>query len=123
MSRRSQINRHYTQVTFALSAGWNRFRSYGAERVAGIRKCEGQGQEDPAARVVVDPSIIAALRAQGHSWSTIRREMDLGKRTAQRAFCSLERDKSGEYVAVPTWVDNPNYLSNGCCVELEKINP
>jgi hypothetical protein len=40
-----------------------------------------------------------------------------------RSFDSLTLDKSGAYVAVTTWVDNPNYGSNGCCVELQKINP
>ena len=38
-------------------------------------------------------------------------------------YSHVWRDKSGEYVAVPTWIANPNYQSNGCCVELEKINP
>jgi DNA invertase Pin-like site-specific DNA recombinase len=62
-------------------------RSLIAERVrAGIRNARAKGKRIGRPRVTVNPSRIAALRAQGHSWSTICRETGLGKGTAQRAF-------------------------------------
>ena len=65
-------------------------RSLIAERVrAGIRNARAKGKRLGRPRVAVDASRIAALRAQGHSWGTIRRETGIAKGTAQRAFYSL----------------------------------
>jgi DNA invertase Pin-like site-specific DNA recombinase len=65
-------------------------RSLIAERVrAGIRNARAKGKKLGRPRVAVDSARIAALRAQGHSWGTIRRETGVGKGTAQRAFYSL----------------------------------
>ena len=64
-------------------------RSLIAERVrAGIRNARAKGKRIGRPRVTVDASRIAALRAQGHSWSTICRETGIGKGTAQRALSS-----------------------------------
>jgi hypothetical protein len=41
--------------------------------------------------VIVDPSRIASLREQGHSWSQITAEMKIGKGTAQRALVRLPK--------------------------------
>jgi len=65
-------------------------RSLIAERVrAGIRNARAKGKRLGRPKVTVDVSRIAALRAQGHSWGTIRRETGITKGTAQRAFYSL----------------------------------
>jgi len=65
-------------------------RSLIAERVrAGIRNARAKGKRLGRPRVAVDGARIAALRSQGHSWDTIRRETGIGKGTAQRAFYSL----------------------------------
>ena len=70
-------------------------RSLICERVrAGIRNARAKGKRIGRPRVAVDPSKIAALRTQGHSWSTIRRETGLGKGTAQRAFYRLGRSSA-----------------------------
>jgi DNA invertase Pin-like site-specific DNA recombinase len=71
-------------------------RSLIAERVrAGIRNARAKGKTLGRPKVAVDASRIAALRAQGHSWCTIRRETGLAKGTAQRAFYNLPQ------IAVP----------------------
>jgi len=65
-------------------------RSLIAERVrAGIRNARAKGKRLGRPRIAVDCARIAALRAQGHSWGTICREMAVGKGTAQRAFYGL----------------------------------
>ena len=65
-------------------------RSLIAERVrAGIRNARAKGKRLGRPRVAVDASRIAALRSQGHSWSTIHRETGLAKGTLQRAFYGL----------------------------------
>ena len=65
-------------------------RSLIAERVrAGIRNARPKGKRLGRPRVAVDASRIAALRAQGRSWSTICREVGVSKGSAQRAFYSL----------------------------------
>jgi len=65
-------------------------RSLIAERVrAGIRNARAKGKRLGRPRIAVDASRIAALRSQGHSWGTIRRETGIAKGTAQRAFYSL----------------------------------
>jgi len=57
---------------------------------AGIRNARAKGKKlGGRPRVAVDASRIAALRSQGHSWGTIRRETGIAKGTAQRAFYSL----------------------------------
>jgi uncharacterized protein DUF3864 len=62
-------------------------RSLIAERVhAGIRNARAKGKRPGRPRTAVDAARIAALRAQGCSWSTICRETGIGKGTAQRAF-------------------------------------
>jgi DNA invertase Pin-like site-specific DNA recombinase len=67
-------------------------RSLIAERVrAGIRNARAKGKQLGRPRVAVDGAMIAALRSQGHSWGTIRRETGIGKGTAQRAFYSLPK--------------------------------
>jgi DNA invertase Pin-like site-specific DNA recombinase len=65
-------------------------RSLIAERVrAGIRNAQAKGRRCGRPRVAVDAHRIASLRAQGASWSTIRRETGVSKGTAQRAAASL----------------------------------
>jgi len=67
-------------------------RSLIAERVrAGIRNARAKGKRLGRPRVAVDGAMIAALRSQGHSWGTIRRETGIGKGTAQRAFYGLPK--------------------------------
>jgi DNA invertase Pin-like site-specific DNA recombinase len=62
-------------------------RSLTCERVrAGIRNARAKGKRLGRPRVVVDPTRIVALRAQGHSWGMICRETGWGKGTVQRAF-------------------------------------
>jgi DNA invertase Pin-like site-specific DNA recombinase len=68
-------------------------RSLIAERVrAGLRNARAKGKQLGRPRVVVDPSRIAALRAQGCSWSKIVTEMGIGKGTAQRAYWGLPKN-------------------------------
>jgi len=65
-------------------------RSLIAERVrAGIRNVRAKGKRIGRPRVAVDPARIAALRAQGRSWSEVCSETGVGKGTAQRAFSTL----------------------------------
>jgi DNA invertase Pin-like site-specific DNA recombinase len=65
-------------------------RSLIAERVrAGIRNARAKGKRLGRPRIAVDASRVAALRAQGYSWSAVCRETGLGKGTAQRAFYGL----------------------------------
>jgi len=65
-------------------------RSLIQERVrVGLRNARAKGRKLGRPRVAVDASRIAAVRGQGHSWGTFRRETGIGKGTAQRAFYSL----------------------------------
>ena len=65
-------------------------RSLICERVrAGIRDAKAKGRRLARPRVAVDPTRIAALRAQGRSWATICRETGLTRGTAQRALYGL----------------------------------
>ena len=65
-------------------------RSLIAERVrAGIRNARAKGKRLGRPRVAVDGARIAALRTQGHSWSTVCREVGVSKGSAQRAFYRL----------------------------------
>lgn len=60
------------------------------ERVrAGLRNARAKGRKLGRPRIAVDASRIAALRAQGRSWSAICAETGLSKGTAQRASKAL----------------------------------
>lgn len=62
------------------------------ERVrAGIRNARAKGRRLGRPRVVVDASRVAALRAQGNSWSQVQAELGVSKGTAQRAFAGLPK--------------------------------
>ena len=66
------------------------------ERVkAGLRRAKAQGKQLGRPRVIVDAGRIAALRAEGWSWSMITKELDVSKGTAQRAFYSLPKNPGG----------------------------
>jgi len=68
-------------------------RSLIRERVIlGLRRVKAQGKQLGRPRVVVDADRIAALRAEGWSWSMITKELDVSKGTAQRAFYSLPKN-------------------------------
>lgn len=65
-------------------------RSLIQERVrAGLRNARAKGRKLGRPRVAVDSFEIARLRAEGCSWSKIRRETGIAKGTAQRAFYGL----------------------------------
>jgi len=62
------------------------------ERVrAGLRNAQAKGRRLGRPRVVVDPSRIASLRAQGRSWSQVGAELRVSKGTAQRAVAGLPK--------------------------------
>ena len=62
-------------------------RSLIAERVrAGIRNAKAKGKRIGRPRVVVDGSRIAALRAQGLSWSAVCRQSGLCQRNGAAGF-------------------------------------
>jgi len=64
-----------------------------AERVkAGLRRAKENGKKLGRPRVDVDVNRIAVLRAHGHSWAEISRELGIGKGTAQRAFYGLPKN-------------------------------
>ncbi len=66
------------------------------ERVkAGLRRAKAQGKQLGRPRVIVDAGRIAALRAEGWSWSMITTELHISKGTAQRAFYSLPKNPGG----------------------------
>ena len=68
-----------------------------ASRVrAGLRRARENGKKLGRPRVAVDVTRIAALRAQGHSWTEVSRELGIGKGTAQRAFYSLPTNPGGK---------------------------
>ncbi len=68
-----------------------------AERVrAGLRRAVENGKKLGRPRVAVDVTRIAGLRAQGHSWTEVSRELGIGKGTAQRAFYSLPKNPGGK---------------------------
>src|SRR5437870_8909255 len=61
-------------------------RSLIVERVrAGLRNARAKGKKLGRPRVTVDPSRISFLRTQGRSWSSIAKELGIGKATAMRA--------------------------------------
>jgi hypothetical protein len=61
----------------------------------------------------VDASRIAALRAQGYSWGTIRRETGIAKGTAQRALAGVQSCRLVFDITLPLptrlldWSDSP----------------
>jgi len=66
------------------------------ERVKmGLRRAKAQGKQLGRPRVIVDADRIAALRAEGWSWSMITKELDISKGTAQRAFYALAQKPQG----------------------------
>jgi DNA invertase Pin-like site-specific DNA recombinase len=61
-------------------------RSLIAERVrAGLRNAKAKGKRLGRPRKVIDAAKIATLRAQGHSWRTIVRQLGISARSARRA--------------------------------------
>ncbi len=58
---------------------------------SGIAAARAKGKKLGRPRVCVDAARVAALRAKGHLWSAICREIDIAKGTAQRAFYSLPK--------------------------------
>jgi DNA invertase Pin-like site-specific DNA recombinase len=61
---------------------------------SGIASARARGERLGRPRVVVNAQQIALLRARGHSWSTICREMGVSKGTAQRALLGLPKNPS-----------------------------
>jgi DNA invertase Pin-like site-specific DNA recombinase len=60
------------------------------ERVrAGLRNARAKGKTFGRRRIEVDAVSVAALRAEGLSWSQVCQSLKLSKGTAQRAFYSL----------------------------------
>ena len=61
-------------------------RSLIVERVkAGLRNARAKGKRLGRPRVSVDARRIAFLRAEGHSWATIAKQLDVGEGTVYRA--------------------------------------
>lgn len=61
---------------------------------SGLAAARARGKKLGRPRVYLDRSRIAALRAQGLSWSEVCHELKLTKGTAQRAFYSLPKNLS-----------------------------
>ncbi len=59
---------------------------------SGLAAARARGKHLGRPRVVVDPSRIAALRAQGCAWVQIAAKLGVGKGTAQRAIQSLPKN-------------------------------
>ncbi len=69
-------------------------RSLIAERVrAGLRNARAKGKRLGRPKKVVDVAKIAALRAEGRSWSEISALMGMGRGTAQRALQSPPKNR------------------------------
>ena len=65
-------------------------RSLIQERVrAGLRNARAKGKKFGRPRAQVDPASVAALRAEGLSWSQVCQRLKVSKGTAQRAFYGL----------------------------------
>jgi len=61
-------------------------RSLIAERVrAGLRNAKAKGKHLGRPRVAMDARRVAALRAEGHSWRTVARELGVSERSIRRA--------------------------------------
>jgi DNA invertase Pin-like site-specific DNA recombinase len=69
-------------------------RSLIAERVrAGLRNARAKGKKLGRPKKAVNVAKIAALRAQGRSWSEISALMGMGRGTAQRALQSPPKNR------------------------------
>jgi DNA invertase Pin-like site-specific DNA recombinase len=75
------------RLMFQIIAAMAEFeRALIQERVrAGLRHARAKGKRLGRPRIIVDASKIAALRAQGHSWASIGKELGIGEATAKRA--------------------------------------
>jgi len=62
---------------------------------SGLALAKARGKQLGRPRVDVDRARIASLRAQGHSWAKICKELSLSKGTAQRAILCLPKNPSG----------------------------
>jgi len=60
--------------------------------IMGLQRAKAQGKKLGRPRVAVNADRVAALRAQGHSWAMITKELGIGKGTAQRAFYNLPKN-------------------------------
>jgi DNA invertase Pin-like site-specific DNA recombinase len=68
-------------------------RSLIQERVkAGLRNARAKGKKFGRPHVQVDAASVAALRAEGLSWSQICQRLNVSKGTAQRAFSGLPKN-------------------------------
>jgi DNA invertase Pin-like site-specific DNA recombinase len=56
---------------------------------AGLRNARAKGKKFGRPRAQADPASVAALRAEGLSWSQVCQRLKLRKGTAQRAFYGL----------------------------------
>ena len=75
-------------------------RSLIAERVrAGLRNARAKGKKLGRPRVRVDAAKVAALRAQGHSWPKIARELGVSVGTVYQAARSLSKNLSASAAA------------------------
>lgn len=74
------------KMTFTVLAAVGELeRSLIIERVrAGVRDARAKGKRLGRPKVVVDPVRIAALRAQGHGWKRIAKQLDCGVGTVLR---------------------------------------
>jgi len=61
---------------------------------SGLALARASGKRLGRPRVDVDRTKIASLRAQGHSWAMICKELSLSKGTAQRAILCLPKNPS-----------------------------
>jgi len=72
-------------------------RSLIVERVkAGLRNARAKGKRLGRPRVVVDVPRIAALRAQGHSWPQMAKQLGVGVGTMYRAHQKLSKNPTTE---------------------------
>ena len=62
---------------------------------SGLALAKARGKQLGRPRVDVDRARIASVRAQGHSWAKICKELSLSKGTAQRAILCLPKNPSG----------------------------
>ncbi len=75
-------------------------RSLIQERVrAGLRNARAKGRKLGRPRVPVDAVKLARLRAEGHSWPSISRQLGIGVGTAYAAFRSLSENPSASVAA------------------------
>lgn len=71
-------------------------RSLIVERVkAGLRNARAKGKRLGRPRVSVDSRRIAALRAEGHSWASVAKLLDVGEGTVYRAWAASAKIPAG----------------------------